>query len=58
MALNQQHRTVRREYLAYDAINLAGDVGGMIGMLLGASVLALYDMAHGSVLRVLGKINT
>ena len=36
-------RTVRSEFLVYDGWSLAGDVGGMVGMLLGTSCLAFYD---------------
>ncbi len=35
--------TVSSEYLSYDWEAAAGDFGGMLGMLLGASCLALYD---------------
>ena len=38
-------RSVSTEFLVYDAGSLAGDVGGMLGMLLGASFLTLYDSA-------------
>ena len=39
----QTCRTIKEEYLIYDLKSLAGDVGGVIGILLGASVLTLYD---------------
>ncbi len=42
-------RTMRREYVVYNAAALLGDVGGMVGMLLGASALGLYDLAHRAV---------
>ncbi len=35
------------EYKVYDLADLAGDVGGMVGMLLGLSILAVYDFATG-----------
>ncbi len=38
-------RTVRTEHLVYDWTSLSGDVGGMMGLLLGLSVLAIYDGA-------------
>ena len=37
--------TVVKEYLVYDLGDLAGDVGGMGGMLLGVTVLTVYDSA-------------
>ncbi len=36
-------RIVKEEYLIYDVESLVGDAGGVIGMLLGASLLGLYD---------------
>ena len=35
--------TVTSEYLVYDLADLAGDIGGIMGMLLGASLLTWYD---------------
>ncbi len=35
--------TYRSEFKVYDLSDLAGDAGGMVGMLLGMSILALYD---------------
>ncbi len=35
--------TVKTEYLIYDLADLAGSVGGMLGMLLGISVSSVYD---------------
>ena len=29
--------------MAYDAYNLLGDVGGALGLLLGYSILSMYD---------------
>ncbi len=50
--------TVREEYPAYDWAAAAGDVGGMMGMLLGVSCLALVK-DFGAVLlrmaRAMGK---
>ncbi len=37
--------TVEKEYLVYDAAAFAGDVGGMGGILLGISVVAVYQEA-------------
>ncbi len=37
---------MKTEFLAYDGWSLAGDVGGMVGMLLGMSILALYDTSR------------
>ncbi len=48
-------RTVRHEYLLYDLGSLAGDVGGMLGLLLGASALAFYDALHQMGTRVLAR---
>ncbi len=46
-------RTVRKKYYyVYDLSSLAGDAGGMLGMLLGASALAAYDAARDLVSRV------
>ncbi len=39
-------RTVTEEFLVYDLPGFAGDVGGVVGILLGTSVLALYDHVH------------
>ncbi len=36
-------RVVKEEFLIYDLTSFAGDVGGMVGMLLGTSVITLYD---------------
>ncbi len=35
--------TYHSEFRVYDFNNLAGDIGGMVGMLLGMSILAGYD---------------
>lgn len=37
---------MRKEFLVYDLASFAGDVGGIVGMLLGTSVIALYDGAN------------
>ena len=50
------NRTVKSEFLAYDLGSLVGDLGGMVGMLLGASILALYDLAYSSMLRIFKKV--
>ncbi len=34
---------MKTEFPAYDGWSLAGDVGGMVGMTLGMSILALFD---------------
>ncbi len=44
--------TTSSEYFAYDWESAAGDFGGMVGMLLGASCLALFD----SLIRMTKKI--
>ncbi len=46
---------MRTEFLAYDSWSLAGDVGGMVGMLLGMSILALYDKFY-HLVRLLHKV--
>ncbi len=38
--------TVQSEYLVYNLDDLAADMGGMLGMLLGASLMAGYDWAE------------
>ncbi len=35
--------TQRQEFMVFDAGAMAGDVGGLLGILTGASVLAMYD---------------
>ncbi len=35
--------THREEFLVYDSGSMAGDVGGLLGILTGASILAMYD---------------
>jgi len=36
-------KTVKKEYLAYDPSNLISDMGGLLGMLLGASIFSLFE---------------
>ena len=37
---------MQSEYLVYNLDDLAADMGGMLGMLLGASLMAGYDWAE------------
>ncbi len=39
-------RIVKEEFLIYDLESLAGVLGGILGMLLGTSVLALYHICQ------------
>ncbi len=48
--------TVTSEYLVYDVADLAGDIGGIMGMLLGASLLTWYDWATARVKRWLSSL--
>ncbi len=34
---------VREQYVVYDFVSLIGEVGGYLGLLLGISMLSLYD---------------
>ena len=47
--------TVTSEYDYYSLSALLGDVGGMLGMLLGASIISLYDDAVEAGLKAWGK---
>ena len=47
--------TIRTDFLVYDGFSLAGDVGGMLGMLLGASVLSAHDLVEEWWLRLNGE---
>jgi len=44
--------TVKKEYLVYDGGNLFADLGGLMGILLGASMLTFYDVLVSSVKRL------
>ena len=46
---------MKKEFLLYDFGGLAGDVGGMVGMLLGASVLQSYGFFVERIIRCLKK---
>ena len=39
----------KEEYLVYGATNLIADVGGYLGLLMGHSILSLYDLAKGAL---------
>lgn len=43
---------VIQEYWVYDGHSLIGDVGGMIGMLLGTSVLVVFDACADAVCKL------
>ena len=47
---------VKREYLIYDLGSLAGDVGGMGGILLGISIGAIYDRIKQVASKALDKL--
>ncbi len=47
---------MKEEFVIYDLGSLGGDVGGILGMLLGTSVLALYDVAQRGVLCLFGFV--
>ncbi len=47
--------TISTEYQVYNGDDLAGDAGGMVGMLLGMSVLAAYDALTNTVIRLKRK---
>ncbi len=50
-------RIIKEEYVVYDLESLAGDAGGIMGMLLGASALAMYDSVLQTGLRfILGRL--
>ena len=44
---------VRQEYLAYDINSLIADVGGYLGLLLGYSVLSIYQWLIGCIHKAL-----
>ncbi len=44
--------TSRKEVLAYDFYDLLGNVGGFLGLFLGVSVLSLFDVGAGRLLKV------
>ena len=39
----RETKKIVREYVIYDAAALAGDIGGMLGMTLGVSMIAVFD---------------
>ncbi len=51
------YMTYRSEFLVYDLGSLAGEVGGMIGILLGASMLTMYDIMGEWCGRLKKKLN-
>ena len=36
---------MQKQYIAYDFVSMVGEVGGNLGLLLGWSLLTLYDVA-------------
>ena len=38
-------RTITKEFEAYDMNALTGDIGGLVGLYAGASLLSLFDLA-------------
>ena len=44
---------VRQEYLTYDINSLIADVGGYLGLLLGYSVLSIYQWLVGGIHKAL-----
>ena len=50
---------VRHEYLTYDMNSLIADVGGYLGLLLGYSLLSIYEWLMGCIykaFKVLGRL--
>ena len=50
---------VRQEYLTYDMNSLIADIGGYLGLLLGYSLLSIYEWLMGCVYKAflaLGRI--
>ena len=48
--------SVTTEYLVYDLASLAGDVGGMGGMMLGVSAVMVYDGVANFISGMVAKI--
>ena len=47
---------VRQEYLTYDINSLIADVGGYLGLLLGHSLLSIYQWLMEWIAKLLGKL--
>ncbi len=48
---------VREEYIAYDFSSLTADFGGYLGLLLGHSILTLYDVGLDLFEKLAAKTN-
>ncbi len=47
---------ISEEFLVYDEESLLGDVGGMVGVLMGVSILAIYETVFNFVSNMAGKV--
>lgn len=46
---------IETEHLAYDIYDLIGDIGGYLGLLLGASLLTIWDICSNFISILCGK---
>ncbi|TRY77461.1 hypothetical protein TCAL_16980 [Tigriopus californicus] len=49
--------SIETENLAYDSLDLIGDIGGYLGLLLGVSILTVWDLCHNLGLVLVKKKN-
>ena len=55
LELENRNRERHEEYLVYDWNKFFADFGGLVGLLLGYSMLTFYDQVKGIILHMLGK---
>ncbi len=55
MYISEASMETSEEFLVYDEESLMGDVGGMVGMLMGVSILAIYETVYIFVRKIMLK---
>ena len=58
MELANRNLEIHQEYLVYDWNNFFSELGGLVGLLLGYSMLTFYDQVKGIILHILSKLKT
>ena len=53
-----QDTIVHEEYLRYDLLDFIAEFGGILGLLIGASILSVYDFMEGFLKRFIGYLKS
>ncbi len=56
MYISEATMEISEEFLVYDEESLLGDMGGMVGMLMGVSILTMYEAVYNFVKHIARKL--